>query len=353
MYQDELESVKEETVEKESVEELSKATSEEKPSTNNPKDKKNNNEDECYDLVKATSRDDVVQQIETKRKDLLAQFTKTKNVSRILMLIVVVAVIGAIIMIFNDLMALKIVGYCLAGVVLAGMIVYYTLSKDKFPKASKEYIASVTNLINSYDFDDPRFSELKVYPNRKLNKTELEVDRVYKNAIDIGSRNFISGCFEKTHFEVSENVLYNAGSNRKSPRVVAFLGKYISLTNDKKISGRYIFNLKGNPEKLVDQPNDIDDLTLVLEEDNLQVYAPNDKPIKDVFGTKFISKLKEIKTDDKLLNLVVVVWAGHTAIYLSYDDSVTVLPFEHEFNVESQDKYKSDLVAALELVTLK
>ena len=103
----------------------------------------------------------------------------------------------------------------------------------------------------------------------------------------------------------------------------------------------------------MDQPNDIDDLTLVLEEDNLQVYAPNDKPIKDVFGTKFISKLKEIKTDDKLLNLVVVVWAGHTAIYLSYDDSVTVLPFEHEFNVESQDKYKSDLVAALELVTLK
>ena len=91
----------------------------------------------------------------------------------------------------------------------------------------------------------------------------------------------------------------------------------------------------------------------ILEEDNLQVYAPNEKPIKDVFGTHFLGKLKEIKTDEKLLNFVMVVWSGHTAIYLSYDDAVTLLPFEHPFNKEAQDKYRSDLSLSLALATLK
>ena len=58
-------------------------------------------------------------------------------------------------------------------------------------------------------------------------------------------------------------------------------------------------------------------------------------------------------TDEKLLNAVVVVWAGHTGVYLSYDDSVTVLPFEHPFDRAAQEQYKEDLLAALELSTLK
>ena len=324
---------------------------EEKPNNKKPPVK---DPEENYDLKKADNLDDVVNEIETKRKALVVQYNKTRNISRIITFVVVIAVIGAIIMIFNDLMVLKIIGYSLAGATLVGMGIYYFLTKDKFPRASKEYIANVTTLINEYDFDDKRFTDLRVYPNKKLAKTDLEVDRVYKNAAEIGSRNFIRGKFDEHKFEISENVLYSAGPDRRNPRVVSFLGKYISLENSKKFEGRYIFNFKGNnPEKLIDQPNDLDDLKLVLEEGNLMGYAPNDKDLKDVFGPKFLSALKEIKVDDKLLNFVMVVWAGHTGIYLSYDDSVTVLPFEKEFNKEAQDKFKSDLVSALELATLK
>ncbi|MCR4879636.1 MAG: hypothetical protein K5906_01600 [Bacilli bacterium] len=323
----------------------------EAPAPNNKKGKKD--PDECHDFMAATNLDDVCDQIELKRRNLLAIFNKTKMVSRILMTVVVIAVIAAIILIFNDIMALKIVGYSIAGVVLMAMLVYYITTKDKFPKTSKAYISEVTDLINGYDFADERFSDLKVYPNKKLSKTDLEVDRVYKNSSDIGSRNFITGKFDGHNFEVSENVLYSISAEKKNQRTVAFLGKYLSLENNKKFEGRYIFNLKGNPEKLVDQPNDIDDLKVILEEDNLVVYSSNDKEIKDVFGTKFLSKLKEIKCDARLLNFIIVVWAGHTAAYLSYDDSVTVLPFEHEFNREAQDKYREDLIAALELATMK
>lgn len=311
------------------------------------------NVDEKVPLVPTVNKEETIAEIENRRKALLDMFKKAKNLSRIVTLVVVVAVIGAIILIFNESNTLKIIGYALSGAVIAGMVVYYILTKDKFPRASKSYIQDVTGLINSYDFDDPRFSDLDFYPNKKLNKTDLDVDRVYKNTNEIGSRNFISGKFNKEYFEISENVLYNATGNKKSPRSVAFLGKYISLKNNLKFSGRYIFNIKGNPDKLVDQPNDTEDLKVVIDEPGFTGYASNEKPLKDVFGTKFLASIRNIQTDDKLLNCVIVVWAGHTGIYLSYDDSVTVLPFEHEFNFEAQNKFKNDLIQTLELAQFK
>ena len=309
--------------------------------------------DECVEFSGAENVDEIINSIESQRKALLEMFKRSKLISRIVMAVVVAAVIAAIILIFNNDMTLKIIGYSIAGVVLVAMVVYYIISKDKFPKSSKEYIAKVTESINSYDFEDKRFSNLKYYPNKKLTKTELEVDRAYKNSSEIGSRNFISGLFDSHKFEVSENVLYSLSPQKKNQRSVLFLGKYITFENSLKFEGRYIINIKGNPEKLIDQPNDIEDLNVALEEDNVVIYAPNDKAPKDVLGSKFISKVKDIKTDDRLLNAVVVIWAGHTAVYLSYDDSVTVLPFEHEFNKAAQDKYKEDLIKALELAHIK
>lgn len=348
MYQEEENSKlnEQETVANEEVKEEvpQEASVEEKP-VNNPED--------GILIARRENISEVTEEIESKRQGLLVMFNRTKKYSRILMTIVVIAVIGAIIMIFNNLMVLKIIGYSLAGVVLVAMVIYYMVSKNKFPNASKEYIKEVTRLISEYDFDDPRFTEVRSFPDKKLNRTDLEVDRVYCNSNDIGSRNFIKAKFDGKDVEISENVLYSNVPGRKNQRSVVFLGKYVSLENDKKFDGRFIFNLKGNPEKLVDQPNDIEDCKVLLEEEGLVVYSSNDKSIKEVFGTKFISKLKEIRTDDKLLNFVMVFWAGHTAIYMSYDDSVTVLPFEHPFNLNAQDKYKADLVAALELATLE
>ena len=340
----------EEVKEEAKVEEAPKEA--EAPKQENKKVKELNPE-EFVEFKGAKKAEEELASIETQRKALLEEFKKSKLISRIVMVVVLAAVIAAIILIFQNDSTLKIIGYSIAGVVLAGMLVYYVLTKDKFPRASREYIANVTKSINSYDFDDKRFSDLKQYPNKKLAKTELEVDRAYKNSSEIGSRNFIRGKFDGHKFEVSENVLYSVNPEKKNQRSVLFLGKYISFENALKFEGRYIFNIKGNPEKLVDQPNDVEDLRVALEEDNLVIYAPNEKDPKTVLGTKFISQIKEIKTDERLLNCVVAVWAGHTAVYLSYDDAVTVLPFEHEFNKAAQDKYKEDLVKVLELTDIK
>lgn len=326
------------------------------PEDNKPEERKDpriKDPNESYDLAKVESMDSAAEEIEVERRKLLAAFNETKKWSRIIMVVVVLAVIAAIVLITFQEMALKITGYSIAGVVLVGMLTYYFITKDKFPKASRLYIAKVTDLINGYVFSDSRYSELKCFPNKKLTKTEFDIDRVYKDTNECGSRNFITGKFNKTKFEISENVLYSLSGDKRPQRKVAFLGKYVSLENKYKFDGRFIFNLKGEGEKVVDQPTDIEDCKVILEEGNLVVYSSNDKAIKEVFGTKFVSSLKNIQINTELLNLVIVAWAGHTGIYLSYDDSVTVLPFEHEFKRDSQDKFVKDLIEVLELMESK
>lgn len=288
--------------------------------------------------------------VEQKRAALMANFKKAKLVSRIMMAIVVVFVMAAIIFISFEGMGFKIAGYVLAGVALLGMIIFYFTTKNSFPDTSKQYIKEVTDILNSYVFEDKRFSEVATIVDRKIDKAEIELDRVFKDAIDSGSRNSIKGKFNGREFEVSEAALYKAGKDRRTPKVVSFLGKYISIENNLKFEGRYIFNSKAaDPNKVFDQPNDIEDLEKVYEEETFEIYAPR-KDYNEVLGSKFLSLFKEIKVEEPLLNLIVVVWEGHSAAYLSYDDSVTTLPFEHPFTTGPIEKYRSDLIKTLELL---
>ena len=50
-----------------------------------------------------------------------------------------------------------------------------------------------------------------------------------------------------------------------------------------------------------------------------------------VLGSEFLSMIQKPELGDKLLNLVVVVWAGRTSIYASYCDAIMVLPFAIKF----------------------
>lgn len=293
------------------------------------------------------------EEIESKRTAFLAQYKKARILSRAMMGVVVLAVIGAIVLITINGIGFKIAGYALAGATLLGMLIFYIVTKNKMPSTSKVYISEVSKMINKFVFADNRFSDTTLYEDRKLSSVELGLDKVYKEAVDCGSRNFIKAKYNGKEFEVSEVALYiMEGSGRKSVKKVAFLGKYISMVNDLKFDGRFIFNIK-RKEKPFDQPTDIDDLKLITDEETFQVYSNSEKQVKDVFGTEFIKKLKAINPVDPLLNAVVVAWPGHYGVYLSYDDSVTVLPFQFPFKKEAQISYRKDLISVLELLGKK
>ena len=129
-------------------------------------------------------------------------------------------------------------------------------------------------------------------------------------------------------------------------KAVAFIGKYLELQNTLHFEGRYILNFRA--EKPNDLPTDIDDLVELNNAENFVVYGPEGSDYTKDIPAKFIAELKKIKVAGNLLNLNVVLWAGHTGVYLSYDDPVVALPFDKPFDVEPQNAFKNDLLAVLD-----
>lgn len=50
-----------------------------------------------------------------------------------------------------------------------------------------------------------------------------------------------------------------------------------------------------------------------------------------------------------LLNVNIVLWAGRTAVYLSYDDSIVAIPFDNPIKPESYTQLKGNIKDILEI----
>lgn len=282
--------------------------------------------------------------IEHARQDLYALYKKSKKLSNIILVIVLIVVIACFILVAQKAMWMKIIGYVLGGLAILTLILYYFLVKNKFPTATRKYIEYVNEQLNGYVFESSDFTKALYDPLEKIDQSEIMSDRVYMNVSRIGSRNVVIGTFKDKRFKVSDLAVYFAGEKNKQE--TAFVGKYITASNSLKFDGRYVINVKGL--KPTDLPTDITDLTLLDESEDFVVYGPDKGEYKQILTTKFISAIKNIKVDKDLLNLNVVVWGGHTAIYISYTDAVIALPFQDPFKKEATEQYRKDLLLALQ-----
>ena len=275
--------------------------------------------------------------IEEERKKLKDFYKKSKRTSNISVLIAVALIIACFVLVSQADTALKIIGYCLGGAALIGMLVFYVLTKNKFPSATREYINVVETRYNAFAFHNEKYVELTFDKNDKIEKGDIASDYVYKDISRLSSRNVIRAKFDGQHLLVSDLAVYHKGP--KSQDLPVFVGKYISLENNVAFDGRIILCTK-NAEKPVDLPDYLEDVELVKEDENFVIYTSKGVDYKEVLGTKLISEIKNIKIENHLLNVNVVVWGGHTAAYLSFDDETMVFPFEKEFKAEPYVQYE-------------
>ena len=282
--------------------------------------------------------------IEEARKKILSEYTKQKKVSNITMFLVVAVLVGCFVLIFLKNFALNIVGYSVAGALVVFMIVFYFVTRNRIPNKIREYILLVTKTINSHVYKDGSYKELKSDPTERLEMGELAADGVYENFDNISSRNVVEGIFEGRSFKVADVALRH-GRARQTQNI--FVGKYISYPNNLHFEGRYVILSKRKGGE-TDIPNGIGDLFVLTEEEEFVIYGPNQdaKFTKDT-NSKISSLIKAIKTNNYLMNLVVVIWAGHSAAYLSYSDDIIALPFEKEFNKEAFEQYTSQQLQLL------
>ncbi len=294
--------------------------------------------------LEATPYDKV---IEEARLAFMKKYSAGRRNSYIAMGVVLALAIGSVVCISMNGMALKIVGWSLVGVAIVGMLLYYILTRNSLPKATKDYIAIVNEQLNTRNFADTRYTEVSTDKAEKVELSEPISDGIYLNLTNIASRNVINGKFDGRTFKVADMGLYK-GQGRK--RETSFVGKYYTYPNDLHFEGRYIIVHKGNNP--VDLPDDLTELVPLIEDGDFIIYGKEgNKPASDL-GQKFIDKIKAIAIERHLLHLNVVVWSGRTAVYASYDDSIMALPYEKPFDKEPNEQFAKDMLSIFNASTL-
>ena len=302
--------------------------------------KKNENEPEKKQ-VEVQKEDKPYQvAIEEARKDLFKAYTNARRISNIIMFVLLGVIVGVMFMILSNIQWLKILGYCLAGAVVVGMVLYYVLTRNRFPNKTKAYIAYVNNLVRERMFGKD-YSNIKYNEDEKFALADFAGDGVYKDATGINSRNIIRANYKGHHITYGEVALLRP-STRKQQVPPLFVGKYISVPNDYQFDGRFVIVMK-NPKQPFDLPNAVDDLAVLEEKEDFVVYGPEGADFHKTFKGEFFANLRKVKVENSLYNVNVVIWAGHSAAYLSYDDAVMAVPFDKPFNYEAYEQSFKDV----------
>ena len=285
--------------------------------------------------------------IEEARQVFWKKYKAGRRNSYISMAVVMALAIASVIFITMSAMYFKIIGWSLIGTAVVGMLVFYIATRNIMPNATKEYIAIVNDQFNTRNFSDTRFSDVTIDKNEKVELSDPISDGIYQNLNNIASRNVVNGKFDGRTFRVADMGVYTGqGKNRQS----AFVGKYMTYTNDLHFEGRYIITVKGKTP--VDLPSDIEDLELLINEGDFLLYGKTgSKPSSDL-TQKFIDKIKKIETNKHLLTFNVVVWGGHSSVYASFDDEIMTLPYEKPFDKSANEQYAHDLYAFYDALAL-
>ena len=289
------------------------------------------------------------QVVEEARKELYKSYTMSRRISNILMFVVVGAIVGIMFLVINNNQVLKIVGYSLAGALLIGMILYYVLNRKRFPNKTKDYVALVSKTMNDQMFKNQEFDGITSNPDEKLAMDDLIGDGVYAEATGVNSRNVVRGTYKNHHFLYAEAALTRP-STRKQQVPPLFVGKYISVPNELKFDGRYVVVIK-NPKEPLDLPNAVSDLAVLEDKDDFALYGPEGSNYRDVINSKVLSQLKRLEIGGHLLNVNIVFWAGHSAAYMSYDDTIMSVPFDKPLDKAGFDQSFKDLLVCFNALT--
>ena len=305
---------------------------------------KEESKDSAIEIVKPTAEEDPYDVVvEKERTDIIAQSKRGNLLSTISIMIVLALSVAGVF----TLTKIPVLAYCLMGAAVLVLITFSIITRRIARPDAKGYIIKASTAINKYTFADNRFSEVFYDPTDKLELGDVSSDGVYQGLVRTASRNVVEGKFEGRSFKVCECALFNPNQGKKQDP--AFIGKYLTTTNDLHFEGRIIFISKG--EKDADLPNDLDGLQQVVNEEKFYIYATDEKVVKEI-DKNFIKAIKNINVTGHLMNLTVVLWAGRSIVYASYDDATITLPFYEKYQADTAVKYRDDLIALLDALKL-
>lgn len=303
---------------------------------------------DTIELKEGLSLEQFKEKVDADRDVFFKTYSKQRKISNILIPVVGLLMAGSFVlfMAVNETWG-KILGGVIIGVTLVGMFIYYILTKNNLPNKSKDYLRNFAIYSDSYVFDYDGYLNQKLYFKKRYAISDFLPDRVYKDIFDISSRNIVSFDYKEHTISVGEAALYKRAA-KKGQRELLFVGKYMTFTNDFHFEDRYIINIKGSKD--IDLPNDFEDLVVLQSQNRFSVLGKDGAQIEKDLGKTLVNDLKSIDCTGSLLNVNIVVWAGRTSVYMSYDDSVVTIPLEKKLDAAAYQKLRKDIHNLLEIL---
>lgn len=289
------------------------------------------------------------EEVEEQRTNIFKVYKKARTENNIIMVVTVLIFAAAMILMVTPQTKSwgTIAGGVAIGVVIVFLIVHYILTRNLFPNTTKDYIRFFMEHVDNYIFDIEDVHDQKLYFEKRYAVADVLQDRCYKDVVDTASRNIVTATYKEKPFECGELALYKAGA-KKYQKSVMFVGKYLTAENKMHFTERYIIQIRAFNE--TDKPNDIEDLVVLHEQNNFIVYGKEGANFEKDLGKDLLDNLKAIECTGALLNVNIVLWAGRTAAYLSYDDSIVAIPFDKKIVPESYAQLKKNITDILEIL---
>ena len=281
--------------------------------------------------------------VEEERQKIMSEQKKSSRLSTIsIIAVLALAITGIFLLQVN-----AIISYVLMGVALVTLIVFSIIIRRVARPDVQGYIVKASTAINEFTFADNRFTEVKYDPTDKLQLEDISSDGAFSDLVRVASRNVCEGFFNGRSFKVCETAFFKTPQGKK--QVPVFIGKYLTTTNNLHFEGRIVLVSKGPTD--ADIPDGLGDLLQVENEGKYFAYAPSENSYKEL-DKKFIKAIKEIEVKTHLMNLTVILWAGRTIVYASYDDPTITLPFYEKYQEDTAVQYRDNLIQILETAQL-
>ncbi len=292
--------------------------------------------------------------VETERQSIQKYYKKQNRWSYAIMIAVLVFVIVGFILVivqssYESGLWMMILGYVLIGIGIVGMILQYIFNRRRLPKRVDEYAAKAIDVFNAFNYSNKAYSNVYYDELEKVEPSEILADRCYYNVNDTKSQAVVRGSFSGAVFK-SANVCVLVPGDKKKSQSTVFLGRYITYPNTLKLENRIILNYKG--VKPIDLPTDVMDLEKLEDSDLFTVYGVEGTNYRSVLPAKFLTALSKINVSGSLLNMNVVIWQGHSAVYLTYVDEFVSIPYQEPINKEYYEKGRDDIYNVLSALKL-
>lgn len=299
---------------------------------------------ERVNIIKLDKNDDIesfANKVNEKRIALVKSYKKTNTLNSILMFVVAAVFVGSFILVSQNVLWGQISGWSLIGVTLVGLVTYFLLTRKRYPNLSREYFKTFWEESNNYLFSSDKFTDCEIDIDERYQMSDAISQRVYKDIVNVASRNIVRGKYNGKEFAFGELGLYRPGA-RKNARDVVFVGRHLSVDNDLHFEGRFIINIK-KAEEPVDLPTEIEDLKPLLEDGLLTIYGEEGADYTKVIDKALLAQIQGIVCEAPLLNVNIALWAGKTFCYLSYDDSIVAIPFENKLDPTAYSSLKKNI----------